>query len=108
MAVSRREVIVALHQKRIFSSSVKYSGEFRSFLVAHFDRQDDESFKYFKEQSEEVVTKLRSWLGQTPKAKSLGKSRAKLSDILRSSKHKVALFHSALGNFSFILVLGLA
>ena len=90
MAVLRRRfVIEELHKKRIFSSSVKYSGEFRAFLEAHFNRHDVESLAYFKSQAEEVVSKLRAWLGQTPKAKSAGKSRGKLKDILNSSSHEV-------------------
>ena len=89
MAVSRRFVIEELNKKRIYSSSVKYSDEFRDFLEAHFDRHDDESREHFKSEGKEVGSKLRGWLGLTPKAKSAGKSRAKLKDILNSSSHKV-------------------
>ena len=91
MAVQRRFVIEELNKKRIYSSSVKYSDEFRDFLGAHFDRHDNESLEHFKAEGKEVGSKLRGWLGLTPKARSAGKSRAKLKDILSSSSHKVFL-----------------
>ena len=103
MAVSRREVIVALHQKRIYSSNVKYTKEFCDFLANHFDRHDDESLEHFKTEGQEVVSRLRSWMGRTPAAKSAGKSRANLKDILKSSSHEVAFFYSAFSTSSFTL-----
>ena len=92
MAVSRRFVIEELHKKRIYSSNVKYSKEFRDFLANHFDRHDDESLDHFMEKGQEVVSKLRRWLGQTPAARASGKSRANLRDILKSPSHKVSWY----------------
>ena len=88
-------MIEELHKKRIYSSNIKYSKEFRDFLANHFDRHDDESLEHFKTEGQEVVSRLRSWMGRTPAAKSAGKSRANLKDILKSSTHEVAVFHSA-------------